>query len=125
MRMSTIQDVYKSQYLEKEDIHMAEILVSSLDREQADAILDAVSQEVKNLGKSSGFVLDVRKVNRVSSPALGVLMKSLSLVPKTRDYMVLVMEEALLQEIMIQHPEMFDYYAVFHTPEEAVSFIRS
>ena len=51
-------------------------------------------------------------------------MKSLEIMKRGKTFAILVMTEQLLQEIMLQHPEMFDFYAVFHTIEDAIAYVK-
>ncbi len=120
--MST--NLFKYEYLADSNVLVGVILSDNIEKDDSKAILDYAIEELKNQPDSPNYIMDVRNVTKVSSYAIGVLMKALGVMKKTKGYMILVMTEALLQEIMLQHPEMFDYYAVFHTIEDAVAFIR-
>jgi hypothetical protein len=100
------------------------MLIGAIEKDEAALIYDYVEVEQKKQPPYDHFILDALKVNKVTNPAIGFLMKSLNLVKKTKGYMVLVITEELLQEIMLMHPQMFDYYAVFHSIEDAVAYTK-
>ena len=110
---------------EKEKILIGKVLPNVLDKEEGTQIYDYVETEKDKQPSYEHFILDALSVTKVSNSAIGYLMKSLGLVKKTRGYMILVITEALLQEIMLAHPQMFDFYAVFHSVEDAVAYTRS
>jgi hypothetical protein len=103
---------------------IAAVLKPEVDRDEANAMYDVLKQDLPAYPDYRHFILDVQSVNRVSSYAIGMMMKSLLLVKKTKNYYVLVMPEPLLQEIMLAHPEMFDYLAVFQKRDEALAFLK-
>ncbi len=121
--MSGDASYFRFRFLDDCKILSGEILVDDVDKDGATAIYDYLAKELPAQPDSIGFILNILKVASVSSYALGVLMKSLALFKKTKNYLVLLMTESLLQEIMLAHPEMFDYYAVFHRMDDAVKFI--
>ncbi len=63
--------------------------------------------------------MDATAVTEISDPAIGILMKSMAIMKKAKGYLVLVMTEDFLQKIMVAHPEMFNYMAVFHSVMDA------
>ncbi len=110
-------------FVEDKKILIGEIFDSSLDKENAKKVYEYTKEEAPKQPDYNGFVLNVLAVSEVSDAALGYLMKSLDLVKKVKGYMILVMTETLLQDVMMRHPILFDYYAVFHTIEEAITYI--
>ena len=119
-----MSEFYEFEYLASDNILIGRLLAGSIDRDMASEIYDHVDVEINNQPDYDHFILDVRKVVKVTNHGIGFLMKSLGIIKKTRGYMILVMTEELLQEIMLIHPEMFDFYAVFHTLEEAIAFAK-
>jgi hypothetical protein len=123
--MTDVKTIFKYEYLKDEDILIGKFMVSSLEnKEDAKAVYDLAVAELASQPKTENFIMDVSSMKSVSSYAIGTLMKSLEHMKKTKGYMVLLMEESLLQDVMVQHPVMFDYYAVFHTLKDAVAFIK-
>lgn len=116
--------LFSYEYRADDNVLIGVIQSDNIEKDDSKAILDYAIEELKNQPDTPNYIMDVRKVQKVSSYAIGVLMKALGVMKKTKGYMILVMTEALLQEIMLQHPEMFDYYAVFHTLEDAITFIK-
>lgn len=119
-----MSNIFEFEYLPSDNTLIGRILIGSIDRDEASEIYNLVEVEIKNQPDYNHFILDVRKVNKVTNHGIGFLMKSLGIIKKTKGYMILVMTEELLKEIMLVHPEMFDFYAVFQTLEEAVEFTR-
>lgn len=117
-------DLFILEYNQKDNIMVGSVQCTKVDRAEADAIYNHYVGKVKEYPDYRDFILDVRKVESVTDPAIGVLMKGLELMKKGSPYAILLMTEALLQDIMLRHPEMFDYYAVFHTLDDAVAYIR-
>jgi hypothetical protein len=118
-------DVYRFKYLADSKILIGEVLKENIDKEEADIIDAVTAKEMPNQPEFIGFIRDSRKIKKISTYALGRAMKELPNMPKTKNYMVTVMTEELLQELMLKYPEMFDYWAFFHTIEDAVKFITS
>jgi hypothetical protein len=81
-------------------------------------------QDINRQPPHSDVILDVRKAEKVTNSAIGVLLKALESMKRGNTYAILVMTEKLLQEVMLQFPEMFDFYAVFHSIDDAVAFIK-
>ena len=122
--MADGSDLFSLNYKEQDDIMVGVIQCENLDRGEAELIFGYYTEEAKNLPLFSDFILVTRKAVKVTSSAIGVLMKALDLMRKGKSYAILVMTESLLNEIMLKFPEMFDFYAVFHTIEDAVTFIK-
>ncbi|MBN2159033.1 MAG: hypothetical protein JW807_06530 [Spirochaetes bacterium] len=115
--------LYSYTYLPEEDILLFNLKVSKVEKDTAAAIYDTYLGE-KNLPEFSDFIMDASKVTHISDPAIGILMKSLSIMKKAKGYLVMVMTEDFLQKIMLEHPEMFNVMAVFHNIEDAKAFIK-
>ncbi len=118
-------DVYRFRYLPDSKILIGEVLKENIDKEEADIIDAVTAKEMPNQPEFIGFIRDSRKIKKISTYALGRAFQELPRMPKTKNYMVTVMTEELLQELMLKYPEMFDYWAFFHTIEDAVKFITS
>ncbi|OHD64508.1 MAG: hypothetical protein A2176_02635 [Spirochaetes bacterium RBG_13_51_14] len=121
--MSAADKLYTYNYLSDDDILQMKILVDTVNRDTASAIYENSSRE-KNLPPFSYFIMDAATVTEISDSAIGILMKAMSTLKKVKGYLVLVMTEEFLQNIMVRHPEMFNYVAVFHNLEDARAFIR-
>jgi hypothetical protein len=121
--MSADNTLYTYTFLPEDKMLIFKILDASIDKDVATAIYDAYTKE-KDLPDFSDFVLDATKVTDITDPAIGILMKSMAIMKKAKGYLVLVMTEEFLQKIMVAHPEMFNYMAVFHSVEDARAFIR-
>lgn len=111
-------------FMEDKKILIGEIFEASLDKEKAKEVYEYTKIESPKQPDYNGFILNVLAVSEVSDAALGYLMKSMDLVKKVKGYMILVMTETLLQDVMMRHPVLFDYYAVFHTIDEAIQYIE-
>ncbi len=123
--MSSNNDRFSHSTLDDNEIVVGTIKESSLDKDNSQEILDHVRDDLSNYPDYEHYVLDVRQVKEVSNPALGVLLKALNIIKRTGGYMILVMTEDLLQKIMIEQPAMFDFFAVFHSIDEAKEYIRA
>lgn len=115
--------LYSYTYLPSDDILHFSLTVKKLDKDTASAIYDAYRKET-NLPEYTYFIMDAAAVTEISDPAIGILMKSMAIMKKIKGYLVMVMTEEFLQKIMIEHPEMFNYMAVFHNLDDAKAFIR-
>ncbi len=122
--MASGKDMFRYEYREKDDVLVGVISAPNMDKDEAFQIFAYAESEMPQQPKHSHFILDARTVKSVSDPAIGILMKSLSVLQKVKGYMILVMTESLLQDVMLRHPAMFDYYAVFHSIEDAVTFAK-
>lgn len=122
--MPSGEELFVLEYNQKDDIMVGRVRGSKIDRAEADAIYNHYVGKVSEYPDYRDFILDVQKVESVTDPAIGVLMKSLELMKKGSSYAILLMTETLLHDIMLRHPEMFDFYAVFHTLDDAVAYIH-
>lgn len=121
--MSADNTLYTYTFLPEDKMLIFKIRDAGIDKDVAAAIYDAYTKE-KDLPDFSDFILDATKVTDITDPAIGILMKSMAIMKKAKGYLVLVMTEEFLQKIMVAHPEMFNYMAVFHSVEDARAFIR-
>lgn len=115
--------LYTYTYLPAEDILHFKLNVDRVDKDTASAIYAAASAE-EGLQEYNYFIMDAASVTEISDPAIGILMKSMAIMKKIKGYLVMVMTEDFLQKIMVEHPEMFNYMAVFHTLDDAKAFIH-
>ena len=123
--MSTENDRFSHSFMDDQNILVGAIKESNLDKDNSQEILDLVQDDLANYPNYEHYILDVRKVEKVSNSALGVLLKAMNIIKHTGSYMILVMTEDLLQKIMIEQPIMFDYFAVFHSVDEAIEYIKA
>ena len=117
-------EVFKYEFLSADKVLVGTMLVEKVDKAEADAAFQAAESGLASQPEHIGFFLDALKVKSVSTPAIGILMKTLGLMKKTKNLMILVITEPLLQEIMLQQPARFDFFAVFHNRQDAVTFIK-
>jgi len=115
--------LYSYSYLTADDILHFKLNIDKVDKDTAATIYDTYSKEA-DLPNFSYFIMDASTITEISDPAIGILMKSMAIMKKTKGYLVMVMTEDFLQKIMIEHPEMFHYIAVFHTIDDAKAFIK-
>ncbi|HOD14674.1 MAG TPA: hypothetical protein PK307_16170 [Spirochaetota bacterium] len=115
--------LYTYTLLSDESILLFKIQVAVIDKDIASKIYDAYSNET-SLPDFTDFIMDATAVTEISDPAIGILMKSMAIMKKAKGYLVLVMTEDFLQKIMVAHPEMFNYMAVFHSVVDARAFIK-
>ena len=120
--MGNENSYYACEMIDTETLNF-KILPSNLDKDTATAIYDTYGKDT-GVPHFSDFIMDARLVNEISDPAIGILMKNIPLMKTAKGYVVLVLNEEFLQKIMIRHPEMFNYLAVFHTIEDAAAFIK-
>ena len=123
--MTSPEKMFEFEYLKDHNILIGRFKVNELtNSEDAKVVYDYAADELKNQPDADSFIMDISSLKNVSSYAIGTLMKALDIMKKTKGYMILIMDESLLQEVMLQHPVMFDYYAVFHNLEDAIAFIK-
>ncbi|HPB82740.1 MAG TPA: hypothetical protein PK200_11945 [Spirochaetota bacterium] len=122
--MAAIGELFEYKHVPDPDVLVGIIKKSVIEREEADVILDYILNETEKLFTFDNYILDVSKVEQINAGVVGILMKSLNHLKKYKGYVILVMSESFLQKIMLQHPEMFDFYAVFHSIEDAVTYIQ-
>ncbi|MFW5771433.1 MAG: STAS domain-containing protein [Spirochaetota bacterium] len=123
--MSTGNDRFSHTFIDDQNILVGTLKESDLDKDNSQEILDLVQDDLSNYPNYEHYILDVRQVKKVSNSALGVLLKAMNIIKHTGSYMILVMTEDLLQKIMIEQPVMFDYFAVFHSLDEAKEYIKA
>jgi hypothetical protein len=116
-------DLYTLNYLQDEKILHMKFSVASIEKDTATAIYDGYTKE-SNLPDFSDFIMDASSVTDISDPGIGILMKAMGIMKKSKGYLVIVMNEEFLQKIMVAHPEMFNYMAVFNTLDEARAYIK-
>jgi hypothetical protein len=121
--MSADNALYTYTFLPEERMLIFKILTAGIDKENAAVMYDTYMKDAE-MPDFSDFIMDATRVTDITDPAIGILMKSMTVMKKAKGYLVLVMTEDFLQKIMIAHPEMFNYMAVFHSVEDARSFIR-
>jgi hypothetical protein len=121
--MNNNNKLYSYAYLTADDILHFKLNIDKVDKDTATTIYDTYSKEA-GLPDFSYFIMDASRITEITDPAIGILMKSMEIMKKIKGYLVMVMTEEFLQEIMIRHPEMFNYIAVFHTIDDAKAFIR-
>lgn len=114
---------YNYTFLPEESILLFKIQGSVIDKDMASRIYEAYSKETA-LPDFTDFIMDATEVTEISDPAIGILMKAMAIMKKSKGYLVLVMTEEFLQKIMVAHPEMFNYMAVFHSVVDARAFIK-
>lgn len=119
------KDLFVSSYDSSSKILTGTVQAKSVGKDDSKKIFDLIVKGLNENNSYDDYILDTRKVTDVRLESFGYLMKALGVVKKTGGYMILVMKEDILQKFMITNPEMFDYYAVFFTIEDAVQFIRS
>lgn len=115
--------LYSYSYLTADDTLHFKLNIDKVDKDTATNIYDTYSRE-GSLPAFSYFIMDASKITEITDPAIGILMKSMEIMKKIKGYLVMVMSEEFLQNIMIRHPEMFNYIAVFHTVDDAKAFIK-
>jgi hypothetical protein len=120
--MNATSEYFKFDYLEDKKVLIGKIILPKIDKAEAAVILDYAQKMLPDLPDYEHFILDTLAVVDVSNSAIGILMKSLEIVKKTKGYMMLVMTEKLLQKIMVLFPVMFDFYVVFHSINDAIEY---
>ncbi len=121
--MNKNNKLYSYSYLTADDILHFKLNIDTVDKDTATSIYDTYSKE-KDLPDFSYFIMDASLISEITDPAIGILMKAMEIMKKIKGYLVMVMTEDFLQQIMIRHPEMFNYIAVFHTVDDAKAFIK-
>jgi len=122
--MSNTADLFKIEFNKNSKILIATILKKTISKEEAEIIKKKSEIELSQQKDYDNFIFDVSPVKEITSGVLGILMNFWGTMQKTNGYLVLVMDEKLLQEIMLLHPEMFDFFAVFHEIKDAVEYIE-
>jgi len=117
--------IFTNIYDESNQILTGRIELSSMEKEDAKLIYDLTIEGLNSHSDYKDYILDVTKVTDVTIASVGYLLKILASIRKTAGYMILVLKEDVLQKFMISNPEMFDYYAVFFTTDEAIQYIKS
>jgi len=124
MFMAGDTELFTMQYLADSDVLVGIVHCANLDKAEANQVYQKYQQDINSQPPHSDVILDVRKAEKVTNSAIGVLLKALESMKRGNTYAILVMTEKLLQEVMLQFPEMFDFYAVFHSIDDAVAFIK-
>lgn len=119
-----MENIFTFKYLPDHNTLIGTINAANLDGDTGKLMYETAMQDFGKQHSHDHFILDCRSVHEVSLTALGYLMKSLASAKKTRGYMLLVMEDDLLQKQMLEHPEMFDHFAVFPVIDEALAFTK-
>jgi hypothetical protein len=121
--MNDNNKLYSYSYLTADDILHFKLNIDKVDKDTATTIYDTYRKEA-GLPDFSYFIMDASRITEITDPAIGILMKAMAIMKKIKGYLVMVMTEEFLQNIMIRHPEMFNYIAVFHTFDDAKAFIK-
>ena len=117
--------IFTTNYNSSDKILTGKIELSSIEKEDAKSLYDLTIDGINHYPDYSDYILDSTNVEHVTIESVGYLMKIMSSVKKTAGYMILVSKEDVLQKFMISNPEMFDFYAVFFTIDDAVKYIKS
>lgn len=118
-------NIFTNNYDAASKILTGKIELKSMEKDDPKIIYDLTVEGLKLHPDYSDYILDASNVNEVTIASLGYLMKALGTVKKTAGYMVLILKEDILQKFMITNPEMFDFYAVFFSMDDAVKYIKS
>jgi len=121
--MNDKDKLYSYSYVTADDTLHFKLNIDKVDKDTATTIYDTYSREA-GLPDFSYFIMDASRITEITDPAIGILMKSMAIMKKIKGYLVMVMSEEFLQNIMIRHPEMFNYIAVFHNVDDAKAFIK-
>lgn len=116
---------FKTEYDAKNRILTGIIIPENIEKEDSKEIYSLVEKSLKEFPDYNDYILDANRVSNIKIESFGYLMKALGVVKRTSGYMILVLKEELLQKIMLTNPEMFDYYAVFFSNNEALEYILS
>ncbi len=117
--------IFTNKYNSTDKILTGKIELSSMEKDDAKSIYDLTVEGLNLYPDYSDYILDASKVSEVTVASFGYLMKVFGVIKKTAGYMILILKEDILQKFMISNPEMFDYYAVFFSVDEAVKYINS
>jgi len=115
----------KNSYDSKNKVLTGSINIESVEQEHSREIYSLIEKSLQEFHDYNDYILDASKVSNIKIESFGYLVKALSIVKRTAGYMVLVMKEEILQKFMLTNPEMFDYYAVFFSTDEALEYILS
>jgi hypothetical protein len=119
------ESIFTNKYDSEGKILIGKIEISSMEKDDAKSIYDLTVEGLKLYPDYSDYILDASEVSEVTVASFGYLMKVLGVIKKTAGYMILILKEEILQKFMISNPEMFDYYAVFFSIDDAVKYINS
>ncbi len=117
--------IFENNFRDDSGILEGKILIETIEQKDSRNVYDEVMHGVEEYSDYSDYFLNALNVNEINISSFGLLMKALSNVKKTSGYMILVMKEEILQKFMLSNPEMFDYYAIFFNPDEAIEYIYS
>ena len=117
--------IFTNSYDNSAKILTGTVQLSKVEKNESKTIFDLIVKGIEENQSYTDYILDTQRVTDVKIDSFGYLMKALGVVKKTAGYMILVMKEDILQKFMLTNPEMFDYYAVFFTIDDAVKFIKS
>mgnify|MGYP001289362453 CR=1 FL=1 len=117
--------IFLNSYDNSKKILTGTVQMNVVGKDDSKTIFDLIVKGINDNPSYNDYILDTRAVTDVRIESFGYLMKALGVVKKTAGYMILVINEDVLQKFMITNPEMFDYYAVFFSIDEAVQFIIS
>lgn len=118
-------EIFKTVYDSNNRVLTGTIIAVSIEQEDSKEIYSLIEKSLKEFPDYSDYILDAGKVDSIKIESFGYLMKAMGIVKRTAGYMVLVLKEEVLQKFMLTNPEMFDYYAVFFSTNEALEYIIS
>jgi len=118
-------EIFKTVYDSKNRVLTGTIIAGTVEQEDSQEIYSLIEKSLKEFPDYSDYILDASKVDSIKIDSFGYLMKAMGIVKRTAGYMVLVLKEEVLQKFMLTNPEMFDYYAVFFSTNEALEYIIS
>lgn len=116
---------FKSSYDGSNRVLTGLIIPDNIEKEDSKEIYDLIEKSLHEFPDYSDYILDASRVSDIKIESFGYLMKALSIVKRTAGYMILVLQEEVLQKFMLTNPEMFDYYAVFFNNADALEYILS
>ncbi len=116
---------FKNTYDVKNRVLTGLIVPDNIEKEDSKEIYNLIEKSLQEFPDYNDYILDASRVSSIKIESFGYLMKALSIVKRTAGYMILILQEEVLQKFMLTNPEMFDYYAVFFNSADALEYILS
>ena len=121
--MSHGEDYIEYEYITDSDTIIGVIIKDTIEIGEV-AVLDQYLARI--MDKHCGFsnlVLDVRNLKELTCPLVGIFMMVMKRKSIHNGCIALVMDDDFLKKHMFRYPDLFDYYTIFRTIEEAIRFI--
>ncbi len=121
--MARGEDLFEYEYISDHDIMVGVVLAEKLELGESKIIIKYAKIQLQNYPKFSNYILDLRNLKQLTSHEIGIILSAMKRMSVIDGFLALVMDESFRNRIMFRYPEIFDFYAVFSSIDEAIGFI--